>query len=109
MGKYGEEADKLVYTFKDKGNRDVGLIYDLTVPTCKVLTLYPQIPLPFKRYQIQRVWRADKPQKSRYREILMCDVDVFGVESSLAEAEVMAIIFCSSNNRQTRQKIKGKS
>lgn len=94
LEKYGEEADKLVYTFKDKGDRDVGLIYDLTVPTAKVMTMYQgKISLPFKRYQIQRVWRAEKPQKGRYREFTQCDVDIFGVNSPMADAEILAIIY----------------
>ena len=94
LGKYGEEADKMVYTFKDKGKRDVGLIYDLTVPASKVLAFYSQkINLPFKRYQIQRIWRAEKPQKGRYREVLQCDVDSFGTSSPLADAEIIAIIY----------------
>lgn len=93
LKKYGEEADKLVYTFQDKGKRDVGLIYDLTVPTAKVLALYQNnISLPFKRYQIQRVWRADNTQKGRYREITMCDFDIFGVSSPMADAEIIAVI-----------------
>ncbi len=95
LGKYGSEADKLVYTFSDKGGRNVGLIYDLTVPVSKVLALNigNKVTLPFKRYQIQRVWRADKPQKGRYREILMCDIDTFGVSSPLADAEIVAVIY----------------
>jgi len=94
LGKSGEEADKMVYTFKDKGGRDVGLIYDLSVPISKVLALYSQkIPLPFRRYQIQRIWRAEKPQKGRYREVLQCDVDSFGSSSPLADAEIVAIIY----------------
>ncbi len=94
LGKYGKEADKMVYTFKDKGNRDIGLIYDLTVPVSKVLALYSQkINLPFKRYQIQRIWRAEKPQKGRYREVLQCDVDIFGSASPLADAEIIAITY----------------
>lgn len=93
LEKYGAEADKLVYTFSDKGDRDVGLIYDLTVPTSKVLAIYQQeLTLPFKRYQIQRVWRAEKPQKGRYREFTQCDIDIFGVSSPLADAEIMAVI-----------------
>lgn len=94
LGKYGEEADKTVYTFNDKGNREVGLIYDLTVPVSKILSIYnQQIPLPFKRYQIQRVFRADKPQKSRYREFTQCDIDIIGVKSPLADAEIVAVIY----------------
>ena len=94
LGKYGEEADRLVYRFKDRGGREVAMPYDLTVPVSKVLAMYQnKIPLPFKRYQIQRVWRAEKPQKERYREILQCDVDIFGVASPLADAEIIAVIY----------------
>ncbi|MGI5840611.1 MAG: histidine--tRNA ligase [Patescibacteria group bacterium] len=94
MGKYGEEADKLVYSFEDQGGRKVGLRYDLTVPVSKVLAIYQnQIPLPFKRYQLQPVWRAEKPQKGRYREVLQCDIDTFGSKSPVADAEFVAIIY----------------
>lgn len=98
MGKNGEEADKLTYNFKDQGERQVGLRYDLTVPTAKVLAIYgSQIPTPFKRYQIQPVWRADKPQKGRYREILQCDIDTFGTKSPIADAEIVAVIYTILN------------
>ena len=94
LGKYGKDVDRLVYTFKDRGDREVGLIYDLTVPVSRVLATYGnQIPLPFKRYQIQRVWRAEKPQKGRYREFVQCDFDIFGVKSPLADAEIIAVIY----------------
>ncbi len=94
LGKYGEEADKLVYQFTDYGGRKVALPYDLTVPTAKVLSMYQnQLQLPLKRYQIQRIWRAEKPQKGRYREVLQCDIDIFGVENRLADAEIIAIIY----------------
>ena len=93
MGKYGDEGEKLVYMFNDKGGRRVGLRYDLTVPTAKVLAMYPEIPLPFKRYQLQNVWRADNTQKGRYREILQCDIDTFGTKSSIADAEIVAVIY----------------
>lgn len=94
LGKYGKEADKLVYTFKDKGSREVGLRYDLTVPVSRVLAQYSQqIPLPFKRYQLQTVWRAEKPQKGRYREVLQCDIDTFGVKTPVADAEIVAVIY----------------
>lgn len=92
LNKYGDEANKLVYTFNDKGNRPVGLRYDLTVPLAKVAALYQnQLTSPFKRYQIQPVWRADKPQKGRYREIEMCDIDILNSNSPLADAEIIAI------------------
>jgi len=94
LGKYGAEADRLVYTFKDRGDREVGLIYDLTVPVSRVLaTFRNEIPLPFKRYQIQRVWRADKPQKGRFREFVQCDFDIFGIDSPLADAEIISLTY----------------
>jgi len=92
-GKYGEEADRLTYRFTDRGEREVGLRYDLTVPLSRVIAIYPQIPKPFKRYQIQPVWRADKPQKGRFREFYQCDVDIIGSSSVLADAEIIAITF----------------
>ena len=94
IGKSGSETDKLLYSFTDKGDRQIGLRYDLTVPAAKVLTIYQnEISLPFKRFQIQPVWRADKPQKGRYREFVQSDIDIYGSSSPLAEAEIVAIIY----------------
>lgn len=93
LGKYGTEADKLVYQFEDAGERKVALRYDLTVPTSRIMTEFPEIPKPFKRYQIQNVWRADKPQKGRYREFTQCDVDIFGSSSPLSDAEIVKVIY----------------
>ena len=93
LEKSGEEANKLIYRFKDQGNRDVALRYDLTVPLSRVIAQYPDIPKPFKRYQIQPVWRADKPQKGRYREFTQCDVDIVGSSLPLADAEIIVIIY----------------
>ncbi len=94
-GKYGSETDdKLGYFFKDNGDREVGLRYDLTVPTSKVLAIYNnQLPLPFRRYQIQPVWRAENTQKGRYREFIQCDIDIFGTTSPIADAEIISIIY----------------
>lgn len=90
-GNIGED-EKLFYKFKDIGGRDVALRYDQTVPTCRVIAQYPdRITLPFKRYQIQTVWRAEKPQKGRYREFLQCDADIFGVNDRAADAETVAL------------------
>lgn len=91
-GKYGEEADKLIYKFEDRGGRQVGLRYDLTVPLARVVALYPDLPKPFKRYQIAPVWRAERPQKGRYREFWQCDVDTVGSSSMLADAEILAVL-----------------
>ena len=94
LNKYGQEADRLVYTFKDRGGRQLGLRYDLTVPVSRVLAQYrQQLTLPFKRYQIQPVWRAEKPQRGRFREFIQCDADIFGISSPLADAEVVALIY----------------
>ncbi|HJX45767.1 MAG TPA: histidine--tRNA ligase [Patescibacteria group bacterium] len=95
LGKYGEEAEKLMYLFKDQGERAVGLKYDLTVPLSRVMAQYPNLPIPFKRYQIQPIFRAEKPQKGRYREVYQCDVDTVGSTSSLSDAEILAIISVS--------------
>lgn len=92
LGKYGDEADRLVYTFEDKGKRKVGLKYDLTVPLARTMASNQNLPIPFKRYQIQPVFRADKPQKGRYREIYQCDIDIVGSSSPTSDAEILAII-----------------
>jgi len=92
LGKYGDEADKLVYSFTDRGERSVALRYDQTVPTARVLAQYQnELGKGFRRYQIQNVFRADKPQKGRYREFTQCDADIFGSTSPLADAEILAV------------------
>lgn len=94
-GKYsGETDEKLGYFFKDNGDREIGLRYDLTVPTAKVLAIYNnEIQLPFKRYQIQPVWRAENTQRGRYREFVQCDIDIFGTVSPIADAEIISIMY----------------
>ncbi|PIZ64465.1 histidine--tRNA ligase, partial [Candidatus Roizmanbacteria bacterium CG_4_10_14_0_2_um_filter_39_12] len=80
-GQIGED-EKLFFKFTDQGDREVALRYDQTVPTSRILAQYRQeLKLPFKRYQIQPVFRAEKPQKGRYREFIQADADIFGVES----------------------------
>lgn len=99
LGKYGDEADKLVYTFTDKGDRRVGLRYDQTVPTARVLAQYQnELPKYFRRYQLQNVFRADKPQKGRYREFRQCDIDILGSTNALADAEVVACAYFAYKN-----------
>lgn len=115
MGKYGEEGDKLLFKILDSGNflADVkpeelteggtpklaaricekGLRYDLTVPFARFVTMHrDDLTFPFKRYQIQPVWRADRPQKGRYREFFQCDADVVGSDSLLNEVEICQMI-----------------
>jgi histidyl-tRNA synthetase len=114
MGKYGEEGDKLLFKILNSGNylsdvpeeaysaketgkmlkhiSEKGLRYDLTVPFARfVVQHHNEITFPFKRYQIQPVWRADRPQKGRYREFYQCDVDVIGSSSLLYEVEMVTI------------------
>lgn len=91
QGQIGSD-EKLIFKFTDRGEREVALRYDQTVTTCRVLAQYQNdIPLPFKRYQIASVWRAENPQKGRYREFLQCDTDIFGVQGPEADAEVIAL------------------
>lgn len=105
-GKYGEEADRLIFKVLKRGEElkaalakgeelaDMGLRYDLTVPLCRVIAMHQNdIDFPFRRYQIQPVWRADKPQKGRYREFYQCDVDIVGQEAPLADAELVAMTY----------------
>ncbi len=91
-GKLGED-EKLMYKFEDLGGRTVAMRYELTLPMVRVVSEYPDLPKPFKRYQIGNVWRADNPQKGRFREFTQCDVDVVGSDSILADAEVIAALY----------------
>lgn len=91
LGKYGEEGDKLMYRFEDNGKRRVALRYDQTVPLARAVAQYQnELPMPFKRYQIQNVWRAENTQKGRFREFLQFDIDIVGSPSFLADAEIIA-------------------
>ncbi|MGE3798797.1 MAG: histidine--tRNA ligase [Thermomicrobiales bacterium] len=91
-GKAGEN-EKLMYAFEDHGGRRVGLRYDLTVPLARVVAMHQsEISLPFKRYHIAPVWRAEKPQRGRFREFWQCDADIAGAPSPLADAEIIAIM-----------------
>lgn len=106
LGKYGEEGDQLLYRLLHRGDKltralaapgveagdlaELGLRYDLTVPLARVVAQYgQQLPRFFKRYQIQPVWRADRPAKGRFREFYQCDVDMTGTTSLISEAEVI--------------------
>lgn len=92
LGKYGTEGDKLLYRFKDRGDRDIALRYDQTVPLARVVAQYSNhLPTPFKRYQIQPVWRAENTQKGRYREFLQCDADIVGSAHPIADSETIAV------------------
>ncbi|MCL5256817.1 MAG: histidine--tRNA ligase [Chloroflexi bacterium] len=91
-GKLGEE-ERLMYRFLDAGERMVALRYDLTVPLARVIAMHQhELTMPFKRYQIAPVWRAEKPQKGRYREFWQCDADIVGTKSMVADAECIALM-----------------
>ena len=97
MGKYGEEGNQLIFKILKRGvhettgEADLALRYDLTVPLARVVAEYrAQLPKFFKRYQIQPVWRADRPARGRFREFYQCDVDVLGSRSMIVEAELCA-------------------
>ncbi len=98
LGKYGEEGDKLLFRIQNSGEKaalapEKGLRYDLTVPFARFVVQHQnEIAFPFKRYQIQPVWRADRPQKGRYREFYQCDVDVIGSKSLLNELELVQMV-----------------
>lgn len=114
MGKYGEEGDQLLFKILNSGDfgkdlsvhdldsgsksymtklSEKGLKYDLTVPFARYVVMNRHtLPIPFKRYQIQPVWRADRPQKGRYREFYQCDADVVGTDSLVCEAEIIAML-----------------
>jgi histidyl-tRNA synthetase len=99
LGKYGIEADKLVYQFEDNGGRYCALRYDQTVPTARILAQYQHdLPKYFRRYQIQNVFRAEKPQKGRFREFTQCDIDIFGAHSYVADAEILACVYATLRN-----------
>ena len=94
-GKYGEE-ERLIFEFTDKGGRLVGLRYDQTVPLARVVASNPNLTKPFKRYQIQPVWRAENPQKGRFREFTQVDFDIVGSGSLISDAEILsAAIFAT--------------
>lgn len=91
-GKSSEEAQTLMYRFTDRGDRQVGLRYDLTVPLARVVGMHPDLAFPFKRYHIAPVWRYERPQRGRFREFWQCDVDTVGTSEPSADAEILAVV-----------------
>ncbi len=93
-GKGGSESEKLMFNVEHEGGKEqLALRFDLTVPLSRVVGQYPDLPKPFRRYQIAPVWRAERPQKGRYREFYQCDADVVGTASMVADAEIIAMIY----------------
>lgn len=94
MGKYGEDAEKLIYHAQHPGGKEeVALRYDLTVPLARVVGQHENLlTMPFKRYQLSPVWRAERPQRGRYREFYQCDADIVGIAGMQADAEIISLI-----------------
>ena len=93
LGKGGGETEKQMFRFEDNGGRDIALRFDLTVPFARFMaTNLAQLPLPFKRYHMAKVWRGEKPQKGRYREFYQCDCDIVGVDSAAADFEILSVM-----------------
>src|SRR5471030_2868042 len=99
LGKYGEEGNKLIFKILKRGEHeasgqaDLALRYDLTVPLARVVAQYQnELPRLFKRYQIQPVWRADRPARGRFREFYQCDIDAIGSTSPVVEAEILGAV-----------------
>ena len=96
LGKGGGETEKQIYRFKDHGDRDVSLRFDLTVPFARFMALHrSELPVPFKRYHINKVWRGENTQKGRYREFTQCDFDTVGVDCPEADWEIMQVMATS--------------
>ena len=91
-GKYGEEGDKLMYSFEDNGGRQVALRYDQTVPLARVISSYSELPKPYKRYALGDVWRGERPQAGRYREFTQFDADIVGTSDYTADVEIIAMM-----------------
>jgi histidyl-tRNA synthetase len=89
--KGGDDIEAQTFKFKDKGDREVGLIFDLTIPLARISASNPHLPKPFKRYAIGKAWRYDRPQPGRYREFSQADVDIVGANSPAADAEVVLV------------------
>lgn len=89
-GSAGQEAQQSIFRVTNPENEPLGLRFDLTVPLARVIAQYPELPRPFRRYQVASVWRADKPDKGRYREFTQFDLDSVGVESEVADTEIIA-------------------
>lgn len=93
LGKGGGETDKQLYSFKDNGERDVAMRFDLTVPFARFMAAHlNELVLPFKRYHIDKVWRGENTQRGRYREFIQCDFDIVGVDNASADFEILQLM-----------------
>lgn len=93
LGKGSDETDKQLFRFQDQGGRDVALRFDLTVPLARYVSMHQnELIFPFKRYHIAPVWRAEKPQKGRYREFYQCDFDIIGSKARTSDLEILLVV-----------------
>jgi histidyl-tRNA synthetase len=96
LGKGGGETDKQVYRFTDQGGRDVSMRFDLTVPFARFMAAHEhELPLPFKRYHVDKVWRGENTQRGRYREFTQCDFDIVGTDTASADFEILLLMYRS--------------
>jgi histidyl-tRNA synthetase len=96
LGKGGGETDKQVYRFEDQGGRDVSMRFDLTVPFARFMAQHEhELPIPFKRYHIDKVWRGENTQRGRYREFTQCDFDIVGTDNASADFEILLLMYRS--------------
>jgi len=99
LGKGGGETEKQIYRFKDNGERDVALRFDLTVPFARFVALHKaELSFPFKRYHIGKVWRGENTQRGRYREFTQCDIDIIGTDSPASDFEIIFLIYTTFKN-----------
>jgi histidyl-tRNA synthetase len=99
LGKGGGETEKQIYRFKDNGERDVALRFDLTVPFARFTAMHSaELTFPFKRYHIGKVWRGENTQRGRYREFMQCDFDIIGSDSPAADFEIILLIHSAMKN-----------
>lgn len=107
LGKGSDETDKQLFRFKDQGDRDVAMRFDLTVPLARFISTHADtVGIPFKRYHIAPVWRAEKPQRGRYREFIQCDFDILGADSLLADVEILSIATAALSKLDVKHRLR---
>jgi histidyl-tRNA synthetase len=107
LGKGSQETDKQMYRFEDNGGRDVALRFDLTIPLARFAAMHiNELGTPFRRYHIAPVWRAEKPQRGRFREFVQCDFDIIGTDSIFADAEIILLAQSIFNSLKIKHKIR---
>ncbi|MCB0360190.1 MAG: histidine--tRNA ligase [Bdellovibrionales bacterium] len=107
LGKGSQETDKQMYRFQDQGDRDIALRFDLTIPFARFAAMHiGNLGTPFRRYHIAPVWRAEKPQRGRYREFIQCDFDIIGATGPYPDAEIVAVIHTAMESLKLNYRIR---